>query len=267
LVYIEKVTRDFDNKTAYRFRFDANGYRKESEIVIDNRRLEEYGDRYLEDEIHRGLDLLFQGVASEAFEHAIRLKRETGSFDNTAGMQHQLAEQTAMREARFQEADMHRLRAQQMAQAQMATSPLRALGGLGQAPIPEFSERVLGEWRSFSNPKQDKINEKAMSLLKEKIGKVKFKSLEKKGYFEEKGKYGKYRFYKNDPSGVRFIQEIDAGGKKRPLEWTLCIQSSIADMPKGDVILARWMEFKADEEKFRKTANWRDVRTKDEALT
>ena len=142
-----------------------------------------------------------------------------------------------------------------------ATSVLRFPGSMRPG-----SENYFDEYPPSSPRKQDKIQSKAWQLLEEKIGKKKFNQLNKQGYFTEKGKHGTYHFYKNDMSGVRFIQNVNVGGKKRPLKWTLCIQSAVADMPKGDVILSRWMELKADEDQFQKTANWRDVSTKDEAM-
>lgn len=115
--------------------------------------------------------------------------------------------------------------------------------------------------------KRKKIQDKAMKLLAQKIGWRKMRSLKKIGYFEEIGAAGVFRFYLNDSGGVKLLQTQLLGGKKRTMEWDLCIQSAVADMPKADIILARWLEWKSDEERFLATANFRNVRTKDEALT
>ncbi len=110
-------------------------------------------------------------------------------------------------------------------------------------------------------------NRRAMALLARKIGKVRYRDLKKKGYFEEQGKHGIYRFHKNKPGGVTFIQKIIIGGlKERPVQWDLCVQSQAEDLPPGDVILSRWLEWKADEDRFLKTANFRNISTVDEAI-
>jgi len=123
---------------------------------------------------------------------------------------------------------------------------------------------------------------KSMLLLCQKIGKKKFKMLKKKYYFEEEGKYGTYRFYNkpdydllpstastlNYTSGVSLHTNITIGPKIRPVVWVLCIQSTLPNLPIGDLILSRWLEFKVDEDNFIKTANFRkiDVTTQDEAI-
>jgi len=143
---------------------------------------------------------------------------------------------------------------------------VRRIAELSISPRLVFPDRYPSPSGTSVKKKSD-IQERAWELLKDKIGEKKFGQLNNQGYFAEKGKHGIYHFHKNDSHGVRFIQEINVGGKKRPLEWTLCIQSAVADMPQGDVILARWMELKADEDKFQKTSNWRNVKTVDEAVS
>jgi hypothetical protein len=241
-IQIEKIKHDYDHKVEYRIKYGDLDVSKSfhPDEVQDIHTME----RKVRTDLEIGINEMFQKCKKEAITQLRETFTDTRDFDNTSLNAHTL------RQAREQLGQLARNQQEVM-----------------MTPV---SNNTFSTWDIYNsinlNPKQDKINKKAMSLLKEKIGKAKFKSLEKEGYFEEKGKHGKYRFYKNDPSGVRFIQEIDAGGKKRPLEWTLCIQSSVANMPAGDVILARWMEFKADEEKFRKTANWRNVKTEDEAI-
>ncbi len=115
-------------------------------------------------------------------------------------------------------------------------------------------------------PERDTPERRAMSLLARKIGKAKYRNLKKLGYFEEQGIYGTYRFHKNKEGGVTFIQKIKVGGlKERPVMWDLCIQSQASDLPPGDVILSRWLNMKADEDNFLETANFRKIRTMDEA--
>jgi hypothetical protein len=125
-----------------------------------------------------------------------------------------------------------------------------------------YDSHFANEFRA----KRDTPERRAMALLARKIGKIKYRSLEKNGWFEEHGRYGTYRFHKMDAGGVTFIQQIKVGGlKARPVMWDLCVQSQSPDMPKGDVILSRWLVMKADEDKFLETANFRNIHTVDES--
>jgi hypothetical protein len=110
---------------------------------------------------------------------------------------------------------------------------------------------------------EKKIAESAMKLLESKIGAKKFNSLKTRGYFNEKCKYGTLRF---GWTGVVLRETKTYGTKSRVLSWTLCVQTVVTDLPAGDVILARWMAWKADEDKFFDTANFRSVKTIDEAI-
>lgn len=120
----------------------------------------------------------------------------------------------------------------------------------------------LGSDAKSANDDREK---KAMELLADKIGKEKYKQLQDKGYFEEQGKYGIVRFHKDTQGGVCLLERKKYGNTERVVEWSLCVQSQAADLPKGDVILSRWMEWKQDEDKFLDTANFRSVTTRDEA--
>lgn len=107
---------------------------------------------------------------------------------------------------------------------------------------------------------------RAMALLYRKIGRIRVRYMKKFGYFEEQGQHGLYRFHRDKQGGVTFIQEIEVGGlKKRPVQWDLCVQSQAPDLPPGDVILSRWLAWKADEDQFLATANFRSISTVDEA--
>ncbi len=116
---------------------------------------------------------------------------------------------------------------------------------------------------SIKSKKQQTINDKAMKLLKEKIGNELFKSLEDKGHFDVIGKEGTYRFFKSDKVELTQTRKF-IGNKERTLTWNLCIESKVRDMPIGDVILARYLMLKVDEAKFLNTANFRSVETIDE---
>lgn len=115
-------------------------------------------------------------------------------------------------------------------------------------------------------PERDTPKRRAMALLARKIGKARYRDLKKKGYFEEQGRHGAYRFHRDKQGGVTFIQKIKVGAlKERTVTWDLCVQSMANDLPQGDVILSRWLEWRNDEDKFLETANFRNIRTGDEA--
>ena len=82
------------------------------------------------------------------------------------------------------------------------------------------------------------------------------------GYFTEQSKHGEIRFHLNDSGGVSIVEKKLHGTKERILEWKLCVQSQAKDLPLGDVILSRWMEWKANEDKFLDTANFTYVSMK-----
>lgn len=153
----------------------------------------------------------------------------------------------------------HRLAEAQQRLNQLSSERLRHLHGHYFAPDDEEAQE--------KRTKKKEIEEKAWSLLKEKIGEERWQQLEGKGYFEVERFHGTYRFYKHDSSGVRLIEDREFGKyKTRRLEWVLCIQSAVSDMPLGDIILARYLSMMNDEDEFLKTANIRQVKTKDEAI-
>ncbi len=121
-------------------------------------------------------------------------------------------------------------------------------------------------FRGLRRPERNTPDRRAMALLARKIGKVRYRSLMKNGCFQEQGKHGVFRFHKDKQGGVTFTQKIKVGGlKERSVTWDLCVQSQAADLPNGDVILSRWLEWKADEDRFLETANFRNISTADEA--
>lgn len=109
-------------------------------------------------------------------------------------------------------------------------------------------------------------HEKAWKLLNSKLDKKQREMMEKEGYFEHEGKAGTYRFLKDNFSGVQLLTKQLLGGREIITEYELCIQSSDPNMPQGDVILAKHLELKADEDKFLKTCNVRKAKTRDEAM-
>jgi len=109
------------------------------------------------------------------------------------------------------------------------------------------------------------VNKKAWQLLKQTIGNKPFRDIELKGYFEVKGKRGNYRFHKGKQGGVTFVEMRKYGERIVPVEFDLCIQSQVADMPEGDVILSRYLTWQEDEEKFLQIANFRRAVIVDEA--
>ena len=123
---------------------------------------------------------------------------------------------------------------------------------------------TINDFTLAKNYRKDTILHESNLILLKKIGVRKFRQLRKKGYFEELCKYGILQFHGD---GAKLIESRKYGNRERKLEWKLCIQSLRPDLPKGDVILSRWLEFKADEDKFFDTANFRSVTSKDEVIT
>ena len=133
------------------------------------------------------------------------------------------------------------------------------------APMTQEQISSMANMQSTAQQADEKIKCKAMKLLASKIGYKRMRQLKKKGFWEETSKYGVVRFHLNDAGGVSLIEKKKYGTTERTLEWRLCVQSQAKDLPLGDVILSRWMAWKADEDKFMDTANFREVLTKDEA--
>ena len=102
-----------------------------------------------------------------------------------------------------------------------------------------------------------KADKKAWELLQRTIGKKLFRDLKVKGYFEVDGKRGSYRFHKDKPGGITFIERRQYGERVVPVVFDLCIQSQSTDLPDGDVIVSRYLTWKEDEEKFLQIANFR----------
>jgi len=141
----------------------------------------------------------------------------------------------------------------------------RITDGVPRWAVPsDFTDTDL-DLSGFNHVPPDKTEKKAMRLLASKIGWRKYKRLKKYGYFKHEGKHGRYKLWLNDPSGVKLNQVHKIGDKVRTLRWVLCVQSEVGNMPKGDVILSRYMELVTDEDNFIKTANFREVTTNDEA--
>jgi len=272
-MHIERIKHHHDGSEEYRITLEISGRRWNSSVRFMREELVRMHDvkQELGIRLEYGIKSIMDQISCEAIECMYRIYDQTQSFDTSSTHQREMDIRSATQAMELQQANMLRMEQQRQFQAQreqtMTGGLACGLSGLGSAlgQAHHYTDRLFG--REVWHGEETEVKEKkAFKLLKEKIGKKRWKQLKSKGYFEETSKHGVYRFYKHDMSGVRFIQEVDAGGKKRPLEWTLCIQSTVSDMPKGDVILARWMEFKADEEKFRKTANWRNVKTDDEAI-
>ena len=123
-----------------------------------------------------------------------------------------------------------------------------------EAENKEYEERLK---------QQQERDEKAMQLLKEKIGDELYKSLIDNGCFDVEGKEGIYRFYKSDKVELIQVRKF-IGDKERKLTWSLCIKSTVRDMPIGDVILARYLQLKTDEAEFINIANFRKAKSDDE---
>jgi hypothetical protein len=155
----------------------------------------------------------------------------------------------------------------------------RSITELNRMPTEFIRERIHGDWNTeferrqmqimgwdkAARPERNTPERKAMALLYKKLHPIQRNLLKNEGRFCHKGKAGHYQFMLNDMSGVRLLTTQMLGGREIRTTYTLCIQSQVHDMPKGDVILARYMECKADEDKFLATCNFREAETPDEA--
>lgn len=115
--------------------------------------------------------------------------------------------------------------------------------------------------------KRNSPERRAWLLLAKTIGRQKYRAFKKQGYFEVKGKRGKYRFHRHKQGGVTFIETRQYGEREVEVAFDLCIQSAATDLPEGDVIVSRYLAWKADEEAFLQTANFRSAHCEDEART
>lgn len=123
----------------------------------------------------------------------------------------------------------------------------------------EYTEKII---KKKQDPKR-----KAWVLLYKTIGRKLYRQFKKHGYFEVDGKRGTYRFHKSKPGGVTFTEKRQYGSRIVPVTFDLCIQSQAPDLPAGDVIVSRYLTWKADEEAFLQTANFRNISCPDEAMT
>lgn len=226
---IEKLYIAYNDQYQYRLRLSIPGMPDEFCVVEVSHRGEQQ-EHYVQDAIYNAISHLSGRLEHRLRNYADEVKRRFGDYDTTR---------------------LERL-------------PPRAT-----APPPEphrhsFLADVLQ--RQSQNTSLPDKNQRAMDLLKSKIGEEKFNQLNVMGFFEEQGKHGTFRFHLNTPGGVSLIERKKYGNTAREVEWMLCVQSMAPDLPKGDVILSRWMEWKADEDKFLDTANFRGVKTRDEAI-
>jgi hypothetical protein len=261
MIEIEKIRTDYNRSYKYRLSLKVgNGETLYQEVECADLDIADHPEQ-VKRKIKAGINELIIRFKDKAMHHLESIHRQTGDYDtgNQEPTERIYQRERALRrqQAAFQNASA--------SSSSIAALPFGAT--LGNQYFDITGTRSINmPWPSESLRKKDKAKDaKAMKLLKSKIGRVKFLQLRKKGYFEEQGKHGTYRFHLDNPHGITCIKHIKFGRKERPLEWDLCIQSSVPDMPKGDIILSRWMEFKADENKFIKTANFRNVRTVDEA--
>lgn len=239
---IEKLTDTASLQDRYRMYLEVGGVRHgvDSRVTFDTDDPQEIKERLFRPMIAA----LLNHVEARLVNALDRLYAETETFDSTAENERRAQVERARRG--------------------MAISPPPA-SFISDEDWFRRQARRVGQRTTQLMQQEDKKNNRAMSLLKSKIGEKKFKQLEQKGYFEEQGKHGTFRFHKNTQGGVSLIERKKYGNTEREVEWTLCVQSMAPDLPKGDVILSRWMEWKADEDKFLDTANFRDVRARDEA--
>jgi hypothetical protein len=206
--------------------------------------------------IYGKLENLLAGRALErTMESIVRMFRENGHWDNT-------------REFYARAAITTRLPAVTAPPPTTLSIPemYRAIRDLNIDQDILFRQEFLSAYPI--DKKNDKeIRRRAWQLLKNTIGDEQFRKLETQGYFEVQGKRGAYRFHKGKQGGVTFIDTRKYGDREVAITFNLCIQSASAELPEGDVILSRYLAWKADEEQFLQTANFRSVSTADEYET
>lgn len=280
---IEKLYRvNYDNTrdNVYRLRLSIPGLEEIAGDVV----LRRADQAYARAEIKQGICYLVEHLKGVLFSRVEQIVVQYGDYDNTA-------------EPRRLEEQYRALQTQQLLNASEAWNQMAANRGMlgriyGQSAMyPEAAEAIRQQqersrtaaqayaierlrefyyvghsWEdSVTQPKNPDADKRAMKLLASKIGFRKMRQLKKKGYFEEQGIHGKFRFHLNTQGGVSLIERRKLGNTPREFEHILCVQSMAPDLPKGDVILSRWMEWKADEYKFLDTANLRETNTRDEA--
>ena len=125
-----------------------------------------------------------------------------------------------------------------------------------RAMLDNHDDAIMSSYMA-THAARAKADKKAWELLQRTIGKKLFRDLEVKGYFEVDGKCGSYRFHKDKPGGITFIERRQYGERIVPVVFDLCIQSQSTDLPDGDVIVSRYLTWKEDEEKFLQIANFR----------
>lgn len=246
-VFIERIRRDYDNCVVHRITVNCLGMQKTVDVAISGMEIVGSHADTVVHKIEYGFRQLFDSLAAELFSRALENFRQTGNWDNTERLYSDA-------EVQAQRSDYWRRNWQEAYRQQLMGDTQGVNHGF-----------ISGNWGQ--NKKKDDITRKSMALLYKAIGKARAKQFKKFGYFDAKGKHGTYRFMRDDPGGVKLIEKKKYGPVERELQWSLCIQSSKADMPKGDVILSRYLDFLANEDAFLETANFRAVTTKDEAVT
>lgn len=270
---IEKLRYEHDLTTRYRMQLcvgTGEGFR--AEFSVDDIQEDE---RSLREMITLSVDSLLNHLRETMLRELDELYRRTGDYYSTAEqrVQEDLGRlQSAAMMAQSQSAQQNQLSQMAMEmqrQNEYNNALARGIGNLNFS-AEAYRRMIIGNWGEVAarptqpQPPPDR-DERAMKLLSSKIGWRKMRQLKKRGYFEENGKHGVFRFHMNTQGGVSLIERKKYGNTEREVEWTLCVQSMAADLPKGDVILSRWMEWKADENKFLDTANFRSVHARDEA--
>ena len=262
---IEKLVVDYDSSVRYRITFSVWGEQFREEISISRDDLDRESKR---EAVLCGVRALMLNIEGRIVVTLDNLYQREGEYDTTR-IWREMEQREYLEHARQQSMYHQQMYNSQYAQQQQAMSEnyLQQMYGMGNnlgALANVFAPGSMYE--TYNKPKQSDKDKKAMKLLSSKIGWRKMRHLKKKGYFEEEGKHGKVRFHLNTSGGVSLIEKKKFGNTERELEWSLCVQSVASDLPKGDVILSRWLEWKADEDKFLDTANFRSVKTRDEAI-
>lgn len=214
-------------------------------------------DHYIADSIRRECH---RSVADVIIRHVMDARTRTGRFDNTEEMRSAYEDQhRAMEEARF--TVRNNMQAMQEIYNWQTVNPSLFVN----LPVFEPGARIKFYHGERPQTPKNTPERRAWMLLAKTIGKARYRQFKKYGYFEAQGQRGMYRFHKDKQGGVTFIETRKYGERDVAVEFDLCVQSAAADLPAGDVIVSRYLSWKADEEKFLQTANFRKAGCRDEA--
>jgi len=247
---IERVARQYDYSDAYRFSLDLpDGECFYTDIVYRERGVEPLQNTY--HIVQQGISEVMKKFEMLLLDKTIEKMRNSGGNPEFEYPRNPRSDPYHHHQAL--PTDFNELRSMSMGRVGMPDMQIDR----GMTKNKKIKSYSLG----VSEKEQ-----RAAYLLRSTIGADNFNNLINDGFFTHEGAYGMYELYCDDAAGVRLIQKHNIGDERSvPISWTLCIQAA-TPLPKGDLILARYLEIKNNEVEFLKTANIRAVKTTDEAV-